>query len=207
METKVDIIAELKEVSPFLLEISKSIPQSVPNGYFDSFSSEMLKLAKESSFTLESELESIAPLLNQISKKPVQHLPEGYFADFAIQSNKEPAKVVQMRLVRKWVSYASAAVIAGILITAGFVFNSKPISSFDFDYYSRIDIPAALNQVPEDELQNYLNTTASLSGNDQLIISDELENSNQGNFQQISDEELKEYLKEVGSEAAKRKES
>lgn len=209
METKVDIIAELiaelKEVSPFLLDVSKNVPQSVPNGYFDSFSNEILKLAKASSFTVKSELDSIAPLLNQISKKPVQNLPEGYFADFTIQSIKEPATIVQMRVVRKWVSYASAAMIAGILITAGFIFNNKQSKSFDFDYYSKIDVPTALNQASEDELQNYLNSTASLSGTEQITIPEEMENTNQGNFQQISDEELKEYLNKVGSERVNQK--
>lgn len=205
METIIDTKAELKEVSPFLLGISNSIPQSLPDGYFESFTAKMLTLAKDSSITAEAELASIAPLLNQISKKPVQNLPEGYFNNFKVQPTNEPAKIVQMRVVRKWASYASAAIVAGILITAGFIFNKKQSSSFDFEFYSKIDVPKALNQVSEDELQNYLYNTASLSGNEQLIISDEVENIDQGNFQQISDEELKEYLKELGSETVKQK--
>ncbi|MEI6264002.1 MAG: hypothetical protein WCP74_02790 [Sphingobacteriia bacterium] len=207
METKVDIKAELLEISPFLVDISKNMPQGLPNGYFESFSSEILKLAKESSFSVESELASIAPLLNQISKTPVQHLPKGYFTDFTIQSPKEATKIVQLRVVRKWVSYAAAAMIAGVLITAGFVFNNKKSKSFDFEFYSKIDVPAALNQASEDALQDYLNSTASLSGTEHLTIPEEMENINQGNFQQISDEELKEYLNEVGGERVTRKES
>jgi hypothetical protein len=207
METKVDIINELKDLSPFLLDLSKQMPQSVPNGYFDSLSGEILRLAKESSLNVESELASIAPLLNQISKKPVQYLPESYFADFKVQSIKEPAKIIQMRIVRKWISYASAAMIAGILITAGFLFNNKPINSFDFNYYSKIDVPKALNQATDDELQNYLNSTASLTGTEQLTIPDESDSSSQGNFQQISDEELKDYLKEIGDNKINQKES
>ncbi len=207
METKVEIKAELIAVSPFLVGISKSMPQTLPNGYFDSFSAEMLQLAKESSLSVESELASIAPLLNQISKTPVQNMPEGYFTDFTIQPTKESAKIVQMRVIRKWVSYAAAAMIAGILITAGFVFNNKNSKSFDFEFYSKIDVPAALNQASEDALQDYLNSTASLSGTEHIAIPEEMENINQGNFQQISDEELKEYLKEVGSETVNQKRS
>ncbi len=207
MDTKVDIKVELIELSPFLVGISKNMPQALPNGYFDSFSSEMLNLAKASSLTVESELVSIAPLLNQISKKPVQNLPEGYFADFTIQPAKEAAKIVRLPVIRKWVSYAAAAMIAGILITAGFVFNNKQSKSFDFDFYSKIDVPAALNQASDDALQDYLNSTASLSGTDHITIPEEIENIHHGNFQQISDEELKEYLKEVGSEAINQKRS
>ena len=52
MERKVHIIAELKQISPYLADMSNGMPQSVPNGYFDSFSEEMLKLAKEVSITM-----------------------------------------------------------------------------------------------------------------------------------------------------------
>jgi hypothetical protein len=157
----------------------------------------MLILAKNSSISVEAELDSIAPLLNTIAKRPVQSLPEGYFKDFQIAQKQETA-IVRMPRLRKWMSYAAAAMIAGILITAGFIFNNNNSKSFDYAYYSKIDVPAALNQVTDDELQNYLNTTALLSGTEQLTIPEEVENIDQGNFQQISDDELNEYLKEIG---------
>lgn len=194
------------ELSSLLEGIGGRMPFTVPNAYFDSFAGKMLQLAKDSSISVESELETIAPLLNRISKQPVQTLPEAYFTDFKVGEKLE-TKVVQMSVVRKWMTYAAAAMIAGILITAGFVFNNKKSTSFDFEYYSKMDVPAALNQVTDDELQNYLNSTASLSGNEQLTIPEDIENINQGNFQQISDDELNEYLKEIGDNKINQKKS
>lgn len=197
MEEDKHINSALNELSPLLEGISKTMPHTLPLGYFESFAGNMLTLAKDSSISVEAELETIAPFLNSISKKPVQALPEGYFNDFQV-AQKHETRIVQMPRLRKWMSYAAAAMIAVILITAGFIFNNKNSKSFDFDYYSKMDVPAALNQVTDDELQNYLNSTASLSGTEQLTIPDEIENVNQGNFQQISDDELNEYLKEIG---------
>jgi|694.fasta_scaffold00864_16 hypothetical protein len=197
MEENKHINSALNELSPLLEGISKTMPQTVPLGYFDSFADKMLILAKNSSISVEAELDSIAPLLNTIAKRPVQSLPEGYFKDFQIAQKQETA-IVRMPRLRKWMSYAAAAMIAGILITAGFIFNNNNSKSFDYAYYSKIDVPAALNQVTDDELQNYLNTTALLSGTEQLTIPEEVENIDQGNFQQISDDELNEYLKEIG---------
>lgn len=197
MEENKHINSALNELSPLLEGISKTMPQTVPLGYFDSFADKMLILAKKSSISVEAELDSIAPLLNTIAKRPVQSLPEGYFKDFQIAQKQETA-IVRMPRLRKWMSYAAAAMIAGILITAGFIFNNNNSKSFDYAYYSKIDVPAALNQVTDDELQNYLNTTALLSGTEQLTIPEEVENIDQGNFQQISDDELNEYLKEIG---------
>ena len=197
MEENKHINSALNELSPLLEGISKTMPQTVPLGYFDSFADKMLILAKNSSISVEAELDSIAPLLNTIAKRPVQSLPEGYFKDFQIAQKQETA-IVRMPRLRKWMSYAAAAMIAGILITAGFIFNNNNSKSFDYAYYRKIDVPAALNQVTDDELQNYLNTTALLSGTEQLTIPEEVENIDQGNFQQISDDELNEYLKEIG---------
>jgi hypothetical protein len=197
MEENKHINSALNELSPLLEGISKTMPQTVPLGYFDSFADKMLILAKNSSISVEAELDSIAPLLNTIAKRPVQSLPEGYFKDFQIAQKQETA-IVRMPRLRKWMSYAAAAMIAGILITAGFIFNNNNSKSFDYAYYSKIDVPAALDQVTDDELQNYLNTTALLSGTEQLTIPEEVENIDQGNFQQISDDELNEYLKEIG---------
>ncbi len=201
MNGRLDIKAALKMISPILADITKSMPQSVPDGYFDSFSVDLFKIVNESPLSVELEMEAIAPLLNQISKKPIQAVPDSFFNEFQIGSEKQVAKIIQLRVVRKWISYASAAIIAGVLITAGFVFNKKQSNSFDFEYYSKIDVPAALNKVSDDELLNYLNNTLSLSGTEQLTIPDEAGINNQDNFQQISDEELKAYLKEVGSES------
>jgi hypothetical protein len=184
-------------LSPILAEIGKTMPQTVPSGYFESFVANMLTLAKDSSISVEAELETIAPFLNSLSKKPVQALPEGYFKDFQVAQKQETA-IVQMPRLRKWINYTAAAIIAGILITAGFIFNNNNAKSFDFEYYSKMNIAAALNQVTDDELENYLNSTASLSVTEQLPIPEEIENIYQGNFQQISDDELNEYLKEIG---------
>jgi hypothetical protein len=162
MENK-DIIQELSDLGSNLqVNRSKNI-YSVPSGYFEGFSEQMLglikanesltwlsSLPKEMLFTVpdryfneldekimeiirrhpdyqssREELESVSPLLSSISKRPVYSVPKGYFENFKPGVEKKETKVVSMT-GRKWLRYAAAAIIVGVILMAGLIaFNNN----------------------------------------------------------------------------------
>jgi len=82
--------------------------------------------------TSREELESVSPLLNTISKRPVYSVPIGYFENFkpGVEGKKDP-KVVLIT-GRKWLRYAAAAIIAGVILMAGLIaFNNNNKDSGD----------------------------------------------------------------------------
>lgn len=191
------ILEELKSITPLVASINNKMPQQIPLGYLEAFAEKILILAKQqSSITeTENELNQITPLLNQISRKPIQSLPQGYFESFDVDLPKQQSPVIKMSFIRKWMTYASAAIIVGILVTAGFLYTNKSNHSFDYDQYNTINITTAMNNLSEDELLNYLNSASALH----IIhpsIDTELINENEGNFEHIADEEMLQYLNE-----------
>ncbi len=205
MNQQNNIREELKLIAPLVASINNKMPQQLPLGYFDSFAQKILFLAKEQSNNKDdgNELIDIAPLLNQISREPIQSLPQGYFNSFNVNLPKQKSIVVKMPLMRKWMTYASAAVVAGILLTAGFLYTNKGNHSFDYDKYSKINITTAMNNLSEDELVNYINAASSLNLGHSSIDA-ELINENEGNFENIVDDEMLQYLNENGEKVIKK---
>jgi hypothetical protein len=199
------IVEELKLIAPSVATINKKMPQQLPIGYFETFAEKILLLAKHQSDGLNdgNELNDIAPLLNQISRKPIQSLPQGYFESFNVDLPKQQSTVVKMHFIRKWMSYSSAAIVAGILVTAGFLYTNKNNQSFDFDQYNKINISTALNNISEEELVNYLNGASSLNVNHGWL-DPELINEIEGNFRNIGDDEMLQYLNENGEKPIKK---
>lgn len=189
------IIEELKSIAPSIASINNKMPQQLPDGYFDSFAQKILVLAKQQSDTEEddNELNEIAPLLNRISRKQLQSLPQGYFESFNVDLPKQQSIVVKMPLIRKWMTYASASIVAGILVTAGFLYTDKSNLSFDYEQNSKINITTAMSNLSEDELVNYLNSTSSLNIIHATIDADLIDESD-GDFENIEDDEMLQYL-------------
>ncbi len=158
---------------------------------------------------IQEELEAIAPLLAGLAKKPVQSLPKGYFEQFSVNLPAEKAVVVKMQFLRKWMSYASAAVVAGILVTAAFVYTDRAKGISEFEQYSKMDIPSEMNKLSEEEMQNYLAGAVVLAGAGHSAVGVETEQATEEQgaeeegttatavrIGQVSDEDLLEYLQE-----------
>ncbi|MBL7759497.1 MAG: hypothetical protein JNK08_02250 [Sediminibacterium sp.] len=150
---------------------------------------------------INEELKTIAPLLNDISRQPVQSVPEGYFEHFSVQIPETAAPVVKMLQVRKWMGYAAAALVAGILVTAGFIFTDKDVQRFNYEQYSRIDVPAEMNKLSDDELQSYLAAATVLSGAGHAgsTASEEINDAitqETASLTQVSDESLEQFFSE-----------
>jgi hypothetical protein len=112
MEKSIEILNELRSISPDLAEMEKvnvfSVPegyfidldkkiattiflqqdekntfQKVPEGYFDSFSSNIISRIKEEEESADSEMKSISPALHYIKDEKIFTVPEGYFDDLS----------------------------------------------------------------------------------------------------------------------------
>lgn len=206
MNQQYSIVEELKTVAPSVANIKNVMPQQLPEGYFESFAQKILILAKQQSGSLidSNELNEIAPLLNQISRKSVLTLPEGYFESFNVDLPKQQSTVAKMPFNSKWIKYTTAAIVAGIMVTAGFLYTNKNSHSFDYELYNKMNITTAMNKLSEDELVNYLNSSSSLNT---IHTSVEIELINEvegGNFGNIEDEEMFQYLNENGDKPIKK---
>ncbi len=101
----------------------------IPENYFESLPQQILSQIQKSN-EVQEEMEAIAPLLNTISKQPVFSLPEGYFNQLQTQithAAAEPAqgKLVNFKTYQRWMQYAAAAMVAGILISGAFLFTDS----------------------------------------------------------------------------------
>jgi len=174
----------------------------VPAGYFDRLAGNILSKIKANLSETRAELDEVAPLLNTISRREVFTAPAGYFEQTdlvaAARNAKKEAKVISMRKANRWIQYMAAAMMTALLITGAFLFTDKNTYLENEKKYERLDISSELNKVSEDELVTYLNNpehVAAAPATTQLASDAELVDV-KNHIQQVSDEELNQYLKE-----------
>jgi hypothetical protein len=80
METREDILKELRELAPHLASLEKVNAYSVPESYFLNFKNIMLEQVKP--VDAKQELQVLAPSLLKIEKPLNAELPAAYFTDF-----------------------------------------------------------------------------------------------------------------------------
>ena len=177
----------------------------VPSGYFDGLANYILSKVKQPNVTsneVSTELEKIAPLLNTISKEEIYRVPAGYFEQpqfiSSVISQKKQAGVVRLKTARRWMQYAAAAVVAGILVTGAFLFTDNN-SYLEYEKFNHLDVSSGLNKVSEDELVKYLNSPehyVATTPESTISAGEETLSDVKTNIQLLSDEELDQYLKE-----------
>jgi len=172
----------------------------VPDGYFDQLPGNILSRITTNN-EIRAELDEVAPFLSTIGKEQTYRFHEEYFAkaDFArhARSRQPQVTIVSMRIARKWMQYAAAAVMAGILITGAFLFTDSPANIEDAAYQP-LDLSSELDKVSETELVKYLDNPEHASAapaTTQLASEEELKDVTT-HLQQVSDEELKQYVTE-----------
>jgi hypothetical protein len=114
----------------------------------------------------------------------------------AMHAPKE-AKVITLRIARKWMQFAAAAVMAGILVTGAFLFTDDR-SGIEQTKNDIPDVSSEMNKVSEDELVTYLdNPEHIVAAPAATSLATEAELADvKNNLHQLSDEELNQYLKE-----------
>jgi hypothetical protein len=196
------ILTLIKEKEDQFLPTSAAMPFGIPAGYFDSLTENILKKAKNSSTQSEvaEELDEIAPLLNTLSKQPVFSVPAGYFDNFKVFAPKEqkPGILKFIGNGNKLAKYAAAAVIAGIVTTGSFLFikNEAPKET-GTKMASSTFKQNQIDSLTDQEIIDYLNSYSSAVD---LITTSTFDVIKEGfpgsSVKDMSEEEIKEYLKE-----------
>jgi adenylate kinase len=183
-----------------LLSKATSATYTAPTGYFDQLPSSILNKVKAD--TISEELMATAPVLAGINRHNVYEVPEGYFETFAVAVTATPtAKVVKMTIVRRWVSYAAAAVVVGVLVTGAVLLmqssgNNQPTVA-EVEIARQINVPQAVNSIPEETITAFLDTHANTAD-----YTDSEPNSSQDELdvnlfiESATDEEILNYLNE-----------
>jgi hypothetical protein len=190
----------LEKASIGLGSISNNQGYELPDQYFSGLASKILKRVKEvesEEGSLFAEHESVAPILNTISKGMPYTIPDDYFAQFSVEIPAEKARVIPVRKMRNWMTYAAAAVFVGIMVTGSFLFSDKKQSQ-DFEKYQNMDVSAALDQVSDSELNTYIEENHSSSVYDVIENEDENLDNVDDKIQSLSTDNLNQYLNENG---------
>lgn len=220
MKRNLQIINELKAIAPQIALMQQVDVYTVPKNYFDNLAPKIVEHIKTKIFLLEAksstfkvpkdyfktlpnlifskinstesevavEFQEATSFLNSINKKNIYTVPINYFENFTVPKiKKETTKIISFGIARRWISYAAAATIASILITGGFLYRT-PKNSFD--------VTIELNNVSDAELNNYIENNSVAFFDDSTSLDQELPQLNES-LKSVSDEELKQYLKEI----------
>jgi hypothetical protein len=191
------IITEKIRLEEMLAQAAAPVYE-VPEGYFAALPGEVLARI-QTNLTVREELDEVTPLLNTIDKETPYQVPATYFAqaDFArLARYPQPqARVVGLRLARKWMQYAAAALVTGVLVTGAFLYTDNP-ANIEETTYKTVDLSSELNKLSETELANYLDNPehAAVANAGTVLTSEEILTDVKNNLQRVSDEELKQYL-------------
>ena len=79
MNSRINIVNELKELNSTLPVDLKEPVFNVPAGYFENFATKLLAKLKQEDVSVSNELESLSPLLAGMSRKMPFSMPDNYF--------------------------------------------------------------------------------------------------------------------------------
>lgn len=195
LSSNVLIAAKLNSVK------NNPLTYAVPTNYFENLSNNILsRIASDDigiGTSADGELASIAPTLNTISKHNIYSVPVGYFDTLnPLHTKKSQAKIIALFSSKKWLKYAVAACLTGILVTGAFMFNNNR-NGVDYAAYKKVDVPNSINKLSNDELINYLDNVNSITNANFATTLDFKLPEMQEHIQSISDEELNQYLQEA----------
>jgi hypothetical protein len=141
---------------PMAAEIPFSAP---PAGYFDGLVDNILQKIKSAPKSdVQQELEEVDSFLASVSKTNPYTVPQGYFETFSLplETKEEKAPLIKMsRRPARWITYAAAAVVTGIVATGVIMFTGKD------DSVPPQNVTAALAKVSDNDLADYLDNASA----------------------------------------------
>jgi hypothetical protein len=191
---------ELDILSPVLSQIGKKMPFSTPAGYFNELGENAVAGAQAIDF-VNGALENLSPLMQGLKRVQVYEVPAGYFEQLPGQvlnaiKAQQPAKVVSMSFTRRVLRYAAAAVVAGLIITAGWLYLGKggkitPVP------------PAELASISDEMLEKYLENQTAAPAETAIATTpavDEIDaNDMKDMLADVTDEDLQQYLEKYST--------
>ena len=179
----------LKIYKTSMVESNKQDIYSVPENYFQYLPVTILNRIKADMEIETSELATIAPLLNSLDKKNVYSVPEQYFKSNHHNryiKDKNKARLLSFsKFSRSIVTYAAAAIMAGVMVTGVFYHPGQTNS---------LDVTKEVNNLSDDELKGYFDDHSVVYVEDPLNIGYEINVADQ--LKSLSDDEINGYLEE-----------
>ena len=203
---------ELEILSPLLSQIGKRTPFSMPAGYFEELSENAVAGAQAIDF-VNGTLENLSPLMSSLKNKQVYEVPAGYFEQLpgqVLQAAKaqQPAKVVSISFTRRVIQYAAAAVVAGIIAVAGWMYMSKGTDKITPDKVEMASVivpKPELNKLSDEVLEKYLESQTAAPAETAAAATDNTANAEidatdmKDMLADVSDEDLQQYLDKYSS--------
>lgn len=196
---------EIATLSPLLASLSKKMPFSVPGGYFDQIAPATLKT--EQIATEDTEIETGSILL-LVSRKGPFKVPVGYFEQFPEKMAQKArqlesgngAKIISIG--RSWFRYATAAVVAGVLVLAGWFYFQPASENPGLTPAFAKQLETEMQQISDEAILEYTNPTSSIYYGTAANQADELsEDDVHDLLGDVSDEALQKYLQEFNGKS------
>ena len=180
------------------IPVASVLPLSAPPaGYFDGLADNILQKIKTTQKSEpQQELEEVDLFLAGVPKINPYTVPQGYFDAFKVPMQSAiaaPVLKMSRRSPARWITYAAAAVITGVVATGAILFVGQNDSNPPSEKYK-----AALSKVSDSNLADYLNS--SLPDADIVPASSTRELNSNGLYHQllnnVSDNDIQQYLNE-----------
>jgi hypothetical protein len=186
-EVSVSAADEIAQLSPLVAGISRHIPYSLPDNYFQSNIEGLHALTAEDEESL---------VLSFVSKEMPYEVPTGYFANLPEQVlekvSAKQAKVVHLG-ARKWMRFAVAAMVTGVMAISGFFYFSNRGGT-----KTTSDPVVAVKKASIQELDEFIKTTAVNDGKAQVTAKNTAPRADGKKiFADVSDKELNAFLDQM----------
>jgi hypothetical protein len=186
---------ELQALSPLLAGLPKKSPFSVPDGYFE-------KVPEEANAGLSGILQANdiledlpGPLLELLRNMNPYSVPENYFEAFPQQVlNKVKGRGRIISITGKWLRYAAAAAVIGLVALGGwFVFSPKNVSPGENAIVKQTQ--RGIDKLSDETILEFADPTTMLYYGSTASTGDDLNDENMHFlFDDVSDEALQQYL-------------
>ena len=196
-------MGEQEELPAILAQAARINPYTVPDGYFDELSPVLAILKDKNAYAVP--IGYFDQLANEIAAKIAEPVVAGTLE--SVSDSRPKAKVVSFGRRMNWLKYSAAAVVAGLMVTVGWLrwHNNTPSALVAAvpSTQAPVDVVKNLAKVSDTELQNFLvdqdTTLAQPVTNNTLMATVDMDDTNlKSLLGDVSDGELKQYMDEHG---------
>lgn len=189
---------EIAHLSPLLSGLTREMPGQVPAGYFEELEASLLTAVSGTDRSAREELESLSPLLSGLKKDMPYSVPQGYFEQLpgTVPVQVKTAAPVLHMGSRRWMRYAAAAVITGLIAVTAFLYsnrNNQPQSMARFEE----KINKEIKKTSDKDLNEFMKQfdDAGLTGEETATTGSD--NEIKTLLKDIPESELKKFLEET----------
>ncbi|MDP4252384.1 MAG: hypothetical protein Q8938_00155 [Bacteroidota bacterium] len=204
---------ELAGLSSLLSKLDKKVPFQVPEGYFGELTGNILS-GVHAGDLVRQDPEDLSDLMTRLQHVNVYEVPNGYFdgvPEAVLAVIKDPvvpvisigrqARVVSIGRSRKWLQIASAAIVAGLILTAGWLRFNRSGNLIGDNQDPTVGL---LSKASDQEIESYLDNqhislSEVLAGNNVTSTLDISDSDVKNILGDVSDDELQHYLEDNGS--------